>query len=506
MDLAPFNDEAIYVDWAYRAVYIPNMAFYSLYDAKQPFLLWLFGFAQYFFSDRLLASRFVSVIFGAASIIFLYLLSKELYPNQNDHNKDKKVSINKITHFIAPVIYLVTPIFLFFDRQALMESALFTCALAVFYFFLKILKDNNDKKNIIFFAISLALFYYIKSTALIFYLGLFFSVLLVSSIHKKHAKNIFFSLVIAVLLLLPMLSQEMFWQTLATNHRFALTIAELLSLPTNIWLQNIRTTLEVSHVYLNIFVLVFAIVLIKNFGSLSIKQKYFFTYNLFVILFAVLLTRNLNVRYLMPLFFGFPLLVTQIFLTVINKNILFSIFLGVTFLPSAYLSMLLISNHQNYFQLLAKFTSHSQKYEYLESWTAGKAAREAVVFIKNNYLISKTTTVNKKPLLIAVRTDAGNPENTLFYSFAGDENIIVNYFDQNTIPNITTFSCLKTDFEIIFVSRDNHFGGTEKFWQEEARFYNNVYADKNEKHQETISYVAVHKPKTDCLGETLVLQ
>lgn len=517
--LAPFNDEAIYVDWAYRAVNIPNMAFYSLYDAKQPLLLWLFGWSQNFFSDRLFASRAVSILFGAITSIFLYLISNELYGRKDEVLKNgKNVNLKQeleIKHFIAPTVYLITPIFLFFDRQALMESSLYTCALAVFYFFLRI-KNNSgmdkSKFHIFLFALSLAVFYWIKSTAIIFYLSLSISFLLItyffdrSKIKQIKASSLLqkllISLFIAFLFLLPLLSQNLFWQTLDTNQRFALQLTEILNFPFEIWWHNIKTTFIVSNIYFNPLILFFIFVLITNFKKITNDQKLFFTYNFFVILLAIIFTRHLNVRYLMPLFFGFPILIMHVVET-INKTWWLRLIILLTFLPSIYFSTLLIYNHQNYFNQLSKITNFSQKHEYLENWTAGQAAREAVEFIKNEYLENM---INNKPLLIGVRTDAGNPENTVFYSFAGNKNVVVNYFDTNVLPEIAKYDCLKTNYQIIFVSRDNHFGGTEKFWQEEARFYNKGFENKNEQLQEQISYIAVHKSNDSCVGEVLVLE
>src|SRR5437868_2142427 len=70
-----FNDEAIYLDWAWRELHTPGLLFYSLYDAKQPLLMWLFGLAEILIKDQLFAGRIVSVLTGALTLWGIWNLS-----------------------------------------------------------------------------------------------------------------------------------------------------------------------------------------------------------------------------------------------------------------------------------------------------------------------------------------------------------------------------------------------------------------------------------------------
>src|SRR3989344_5533705 len=70
-----FIDEANYLDWGWRETHTPNFLFYSLYDAKPPLVMWLFGLSQSAISDPLLAGRLVTVLFGLATLLGLYLIS-----------------------------------------------------------------------------------------------------------------------------------------------------------------------------------------------------------------------------------------------------------------------------------------------------------------------------------------------------------------------------------------------------------------------------------------------
>jgi 4-amino-4-deoxy-L-arabinose transferase-like glycosyltransferase len=70
-----FNDESIYLDWGWRETHTPGYLYYSLYDGKQPLLMWLFGIAAHILPDPLFAGRFISVICGALTLIGVYTLT-----------------------------------------------------------------------------------------------------------------------------------------------------------------------------------------------------------------------------------------------------------------------------------------------------------------------------------------------------------------------------------------------------------------------------------------------
>src|SRR3989344_4355335 len=119
-----FNDEAIYLDWGWRETHVPGYLYYSLYDAKQPLLMWLFGISQTIFPDPLFAGRLVLVIFGFLTLAGIYKISKKYF--------DKKTAI------IACILYILVPIFVFYDRQVLMESAIGAIGIWSVYYLLKV--------------------------------------------------------------------------------------------------------------------------------------------------------------------------------------------------------------------------------------------------------------------------------------------------------------------------------------------------------------------------------
>lgn len=118
--LPVFNDEAIYISWGQKMLASGHW-FFSLFDGKQPLLMWIFGLFANLFSDPLFGGRLVSVIFGLFSLLAIYRLSSQSLP--------------------TTIVYLLSPIFLFFDRQALMESALTCFGLWSLIFLIKIVRS-----------------------------------------------------------------------------------------------------------------------------------------------------------------------------------------------------------------------------------------------------------------------------------------------------------------------------------------------------------------------------
>src|ERR1035437_9680328 len=217
-----FNDEAIYLDWGWRDIHREGFLYYSLYDAKQPFLMWLFGIAESLISDPLFAGRLVSVMAGFLTLMGIYKLAKYFFK--------EKVAL------ISLFLYTIVPIFSFYDRQALMESSVATVGIWSCFFLIKSLKENSLKFSI-FAGLTLGVGFFIKSSSLVFLLSytILTIVYLVISKKIKVINNFlvaagFFLISISLLLINPQL-----WSTFQSNSRYSLTITELLNFPFGQW-------------------------------------------------------------------------------------------------------------------------------------------------------------------------------------------------------------------------------------------------------------------------------
>lgn len=105
-----FTDEGIYIHWSKIAWKDAAWRFISLTDGKQPLHTWgMIPFLKIFSPNLLLGGRMFSVLSGLVALKGIYLLSYYLW--------------GKKTAFIASLFYVATPMFMFYDRMALADSA-----------------------------------------------------------------------------------------------------------------------------------------------------------------------------------------------------------------------------------------------------------------------------------------------------------------------------------------------------------------------------------------------
>lgn len=128
-----FADEAIYIRWAQVMRAEPTLRFLPLSDGKQPLYMWLLMPIFKVITDPLVAGRFLSVVFGLVSTIGIFVLSWLLY-------KNKWVSL------LSSFFYTIVPFFVFFDRQASVDSAL--ASFAVWFAVLSVMLAENSRLDL----------------------------------------------------------------------------------------------------------------------------------------------------------------------------------------------------------------------------------------------------------------------------------------------------------------------------------------------------------------------
>lgn len=105
-----FSDEAIYIHWAKVAWHDATWRFISLTDGKQPLQTWgTIPFLKLFPTDALMAGRLFAAASGLFALVGLFLLIRYVF--------------GKRAAFIGAFLYVITPYFLFYDRMALVDSA-----------------------------------------------------------------------------------------------------------------------------------------------------------------------------------------------------------------------------------------------------------------------------------------------------------------------------------------------------------------------------------------------
>ncbi|HET7098720.1 MAG TPA: glycosyltransferase family 39 protein [Patescibacteria group bacterium] len=111
--LPVFADEAIYIRWSQIMSSEPTLRFLPLSDGKQPLFMWILMFFVKRFQDPLIAGRLLSAFSGVGSMIGIYFLTHHIFKS-------------KLSALMASIFWAVSPLSLFFDRMALVDSML-TC-------------------------------------------------------------------------------------------------------------------------------------------------------------------------------------------------------------------------------------------------------------------------------------------------------------------------------------------------------------------------------------------
>lgn len=468
-----FNDEAIYLDWAWRSLHLPQSAFFSLYDAKPPLLLWLFGLSRAVFTDPLLAGRLVSIGFGLFSAAGLYCLASKLFR--------RRVGL------LAALSYIFIPIFAFFDRQALMESALGAVNIWALYFFLEIVKTQKIKPGICL-GLILGLGFLIKYTAGIYFLLVLILGLLAAFNLKQPKTPLLMSLMaagfISQWLMFPLYLQEKFWASFRSVDRYAYSVVQIFSGQLIHWGASFLNLLIIAFWHLT--PLVFISALFGIWQSLKKPSRENLIALLWLagsLLLLILVSKNITPRYLVP--FLLPLVV---YLAYFVSSVNFFVRSLVFILP-ALLTAALIFQPLTYFQLLNRVTQFSQQNEYVSSWTSGYGLAEVIKFIEEQG--------RSQPIAVAFRLDAGIPESAILAYFQASDKINPFYLDERLLKNnLNDYQCLAFDKPLYFISRDDQLAGLGKFLVEVKRVYKPFGGN----------FIGIYRLKENCLAEPLVLK
>ncbi|KKR50074.1 MAG: Glycosyl transferase family 39 [Candidatus Levybacteria bacterium GW2011_GWA2_40_16] len=281
-----FNDEAIYLDWGWTAAHWPGYLYQSMADGKQPLIMWLFGIASNFASDPLLSGRFASVLLGGFSLIGLYLTAKTLF--------NEKVGL------FASLIFAVTPIFVFYNRQALFEAGLIFSIIWSFYYFLKFIQ-KPDYKNASLLGIFFGIGLFIKTTILIFAFPM--TLILLWQIVIKKRSELTTPAIISIGAFLAVdaliLINPVFWEALSSNSRYSYTFSDLLRFPIISWMNNLIGFFEIGLFFITPLVFIISLIGIFLIAKLKELDKAIFIFVFCIsLLMEIILTRSQSQRYL----------------------------------------------------------------------------------------------------------------------------------------------------------------------------------------------------------------
>ncbi|EKD23128.1 MAG: hypothetical protein ACD_83C00042G0003 [uncultured bacterium] len=451
-----FNDEAIYLDWG-RVMTTSGQLFFSLFDGKQPFLMWVFGLMMKVFPAwPLVAGRLVSVASGVFSLVGLMLLAKDYF--------------SKKTAIVAGLIYILSPIFLFFDRQALMEGSLMAVGIWSFYLLMKL--EANRRGWILGLLVGVwSLGLWVKSSAGIFMVS---SLLMVGLLKTNRKGELFaaivFGLFLSLILLLPLLIQPGFANVITLNSRFALGGNELAKMPIDIWIKNARMTLDTLATQVAGWGLLLWFTKSKNSSKLM-QLDWWLAISLAIF---VLTTRNPNPRYLVVFL---PLICIGLAQRWWEVKRWLKILMGLSWVWLVMLDTALIFEPLAYFRTLAKVSNYSQIGAYTGGFSSGYGVKEAIDYVIRD--------VGDKKAIVVTRLDAGNPENAVSLYLSRYPNIQVQRWGVRPKEATDRPKYLDLEEPIYFIAREENLAGHNQFFELVKRF------DK----PDGVNWVGVYKVK-----------
>lgn len=473
--LPVFNDEAIYLDWAWRETHVPGFLFYSLYDAKQPLLMWLFGIGESVLSDPLFAGRMIAVTASILSGWGIFKLSS-LY-------LDKKYSL------LSVFLFFLIPLNFFYNRQALMESSMICVGIWMGYYTLRLLQSSAYTEAIILGLIT-GLGYFIKSTTLVFLIASVI-VLLITRLQQNRLglfvvqiSTLFGTILCCDILLFI---QPYFWATLGSNNRYVFSLLEAITQPPALWATKMGALASILFWGVTPIVLFLGAIGVFQFymsQKMNMKRQ---LVGYFVIAFMLqfIFARSISTRYVVPflgIFCFFALYELSLIRGRVSK-LLYTILVLILFMLPISISTLQLVSPQTF---LSEIPLEDNKM-YLYGQTSGYGIIEAVSFLKHQ--------IGDKKATIGVGLQTGNPEDSVIMYFQKNSKVHTAYFDTKGLGDLSSYGCLTANNPIYFVSRNEELVGLDRF------------LDK----QKTISQprgnysIGIYTLRSDCNGKTLHL-
>src|SRR3989344_3702289 len=440
-----FNDEAIYLDWGWTAAHWPGYLYQSMTDGKQPLMMWLFGIASNFANDPLLTGRFVSVLLGGFSLIGLYLTAKALF--------NERVAI------FSSLLFSTIPIFVFYNRQALLEAGLIFSIIWSFYYFLKFIQ-KPDYKNASLLGIFFGVGLFIKTTILIFAFPM--TLILLWQIVIKKRSELTTPAIISIGAFLAVdtliLINPVFWEALSSNSRYSYTFGEILHFPINSWVNNSIGFFEIGLFFITPLVFIISLTGIFLIAKLKERDKAIFIFVFCIsLLMEIILTRSQSQRYLVP-FLPFLTIcsayVLDKFWNIKKYDLASKIIVVFIVLTPLISSLFLIVNPYQYITKLSDYTSYSET-GYIYGQTSGYGINELVTYVKEE------TGAGYGYVFFALT--AGNPENAIDVYSQMTNNLLTFRMDSALFPGIEQYNCISSSNPTFYVARNDQRSGMDQF-------------------------------------------
>ncbi len=367
-----FTDEAIYIRWSQIGSRDASWRFISLVDGKQPLFTWIMMvYLKIIKLDPLVVGRFVSVTAGFASLVGIWLLTKELF---------KKNGIA----FIAAFLYIVSPFSLMYDRLALYESLV--SAFYIWNLYLAVVLVKNPRLDLaMIMGLTLGAGMLNKSSGFLSLYLLPFTLLLFDWKGKDAKKRL---LRWAFYVLCAAFLSQIYYSVLRLSPLFSMikTKNAVFVYPFNEWIQhplrflrgNLNGLLDWTMNYLTIPIFVSALLsaaaIVKNFRQKALLIIWWIVPLVGLALFGRVLYPRYVLFMSMPLFILSAITIYWIIMR-FGKKVIGPVLISVFLFQSIILSYFIVTNPVDAPLPL------SERMQLLDDWPAGGGIAELNTFI-----------------------------------------------------------------------------------------------------------------------------
>jgi 4-amino-4-deoxy-L-arabinose transferase-like glycosyltransferase len=141
-DMPVFTDETTYLRWAQLIADSPfHNLWVSMKDAKLPLHYWLLALARPLAEDPVLAGRLLSAFFGAATLLLLLPLCREL------HYLVSPVKSSPLFGYLAAALVITSPLLSLLQRLALAEPLLLLESVALAWLSLRFARAITESRS-----------------------------------------------------------------------------------------------------------------------------------------------------------------------------------------------------------------------------------------------------------------------------------------------------------------------------------------------------------------------
>jgi hypothetical protein len=414
-----FNDEAIYLRYAWVMTHVPRQLWYSLSDSgKQPLLYWLYGLSWQVIHNPLLGGRLVSVFIGLTTVWAVCLLGG----------------------WTAGILFITAPLFVFFDRLALVDSAL-----AALFAWLLVLLMKLEKRRAIRIAILAGILvgisFWIKST------GIIFCIIAILALARFSFRAILSFIGTVCVIIFPLVLRPESIRIFEMAHEYTYTMHELIGVHfVNVW-GNLINTVFVYVGYISPLI----------FGAAFLRKKNFLFFAwVFSIAFVVVFGRSVHGRYV--LFTAIPMIILAS--TWLAKH---KAFLYITMGSMTFLSAILVVDSPNFFYLFPQWmVFRTESWQYVDGWPSGYGVKEALNAIDADRRGERA--------LVAVRWDSGNPEDAMFVYTKENTEVTTKYLDPRLPDDAREVLTASAHGRVYFVTRQGQYNGFERYLIPLAQF------------------------------------